>query len=353
MSQEATNSCSPFTGSEYAAVGGLYAASGFISLLASCFVLFLIVLFKRWKFFTQRMVLYLAASVAFQSVAAIIARVDYNNETTEFYVRFCEFSAFVGQNASWSVLMAVASITVYVFVLSVFSKRTDRLEIGYVLFTFVLPLLFNWIPFIERTYGKAGAWCWIRNQDDMCNTTAFGVVLQFVLWYVPLYVILCILIGLYVTILVKVHCFSRNRWIVDYKHEEENRNKQLSREIRWLLWYPLIYFIINLFPLCLRIHGLAAPRNPNLGLWILTAIFLPLQGLLNAIVFALDVDTRKKLKWVHLRAAAGEFCRSSDDDIIEYPVQHISSTTEYNKGISSGVFTNEYHIIHDNGNQDK
>lgn len=51
-------------------VAGLNVAFGFISLLASCLVIAFVVLFKKWQFFTQRLVLYLAISVGLESIAA-------------------------------------------------------------------------------------------------------------------------------------------------------------------------------------------------------------------------------------------------------------------------------------------
>ena len=57
------NCTSPYTSTEYAIVAGLNAATAFISLLASLFVVSLIVLFKKHRFFTQRLVLYLTVSV--------------------------------------------------------------------------------------------------------------------------------------------------------------------------------------------------------------------------------------------------------------------------------------------------
>lgn len=345
------SSCSPYTSSAFVAVSALQAASGFVSLLASCSVVFLIVIFKKWKFFTQRLILYLAISVAFQSIAAMIARVDYNNETSEFYWRFCQFSAFVLQNASWMVLMAVSSITIYVFAFAVFRKQTDHLEIVYLFVNFAFPLLFNWIPFIRTSYGKAGAWCWIRSEDDTCQKHMFGEVLQFVLWYIPLYVILSILIILYVTIPIKIHCCDRNKWTGgDYTRAQEDRNRQTSRETLSLLWYPLIYFILNLFPLCLRLYGLARVDVPgdsaHLVLWVLTAIFFPIQGGFMAIAFTLDSDTRKRLKWKHIVTAAKELCGRSDKYIKEYPTEQNSGPLE--EGAQEGAtYKTKYHIIQD------
>ena len=355
------NSSSCFSTSEERGLviaAGLNAASGFVSLLASCFVVALVVLFKKWKFFTQRLVLYLAISVALQSIAAIIVRVDYNNETSDFHRRFCQFSGFIYQNTGWMVLNAVTSITVYVFVGAVFGKRTDRFEVLYFFFTFIFPLLFNWILLIDGAYGRAGAWCWIRNKDypdSGCNTYKFGQVLQFVLWYVPLYLILIVLLVLYAIILIKIHCFDRrSQWTGNsYMHKDEQHQIEImSREIRSLLRYPLIYFIINLFPLCLRIYGIAADDTMKvLSLWILTAIFFPLQGGFIALAFTLDPDTRKRLKWMQIKAAAKELCQRGDKDVVsEYPAQHVSDTE---KNFSDTAYKAKYHAINDHVNIDE
>ena len=321
----------PYTQHEYAIVAGLSAASAFISLLASCFIVSLIVLFKKWRFFTQRLVLYLAVSVILESVATIIHRVDYKNETSEFYVRFCQFSAFVEHNTSWIELMAVVSITLYIFVCAVFSKRTDRFELLYVFFIFFFPLLFNWIPFTVDAYGRAGAWCWIKSEDIYtCNSTNLpGQILQFVLWYVPLYVILIILIGLYVTILAKIHWYDPRKYKVS-KHRDdlEQIHQKISKEIRSLIWYPFIYFMINLIPLINRIYGLARSNNPSLALWILAALFFPIQGGFIALVFTLDPDTRKRLTVVQIRAAAKELCQKSGKVVKEYPAEHVPVSRE-------------------------
>ena len=345
------NCSSPYTRHEYAIVAGLSAASAFVSLLASCFIVSLIVLFKKWEFFSQRLILYLAVSVILESVATIIHRVDYNDETSDFYVRFCQFSAFMEHNTSWMELMAVVSITLYIFVCAVFGKRTNRFELVYLFFIFLFPLLFNWIPFTVNAYGRAGAWCWIRNEDIFtCEAIVAGQILQFVLWYVPLYVILIILIALYLAILFKIHWYDPRKYKGSYKHDDEHLHQQMSKEIRSLLWYPFIYFMINLIPLINRIHGLAQPSNPSLVLWVLAALLFPIQGGFIALAFTLDPDTRKRLNSTHIRAAAKELCRKSEHSITEYPLQQIPGkqyTEEAINNSNGGTDNDEENLIKD------
>ena len=331
-------------------VAGLNVGFGFISLLASCFVIALVVLFKKWQFFTQRLVLYLAISVGLESIAVIIAKIDYNGETSEFYLRFCQFSGFVLQNVSWMVLNAVASITVYIFVGAMFSKPTNRLEPLYIFFIFVFPVLLNWIPFIHSAYGNSGAWCWIRSEDISCNTFLFGQIIQFVLWYIPFHLLLAVLLFLYVAILVKIHCFDRRKWAENsYKHRhEQHQIKVTSREVRSLLRYPLIYFLFNLFSLALRIYE-AFDNDPQklLPLYILTAVAFPIHSSFIAAAFTLDPETRKRLKWMQIKSAAKELCLRNGKDIIsEYPVEHIPDSE------NSVTYTTNYHAVnnHENDN---
>ena len=196
---DSLNCSAPFTATAYTVVAGLSAVSAFISLLACCFIVFVIVLFKKWQYFSQHLLFYLAVAVILESVGIIIHRIDYNNETSSFYVGFCKFSAFFENNTTWMEFNSVIAITVYIFVCAVFRKRTDNREWLYVLFIFVFPLLFGWIPFTVDAFGRAGAWCWITNEDIFtCERNLPGLLLQFILWYIPLYVILVILLCMYI-----------------------------------------------------------------------------------------------------------------------------------------------------------
>ena len=59
------------------------------------------------------------------------------------------------------------------------------LEICYVFVPIVISLLFVWIPFLHDAYGLAGAWCWIRQKDDNCDSLLAGKIEQYVLGYGP------------------------------------------------------------------------------------------------------------------------------------------------------------------------
>ena len=293
VAENTSSRCSVFATTEYAIVAGVSAASASVSFIACLGVITLIILFKKYLFFTQRLILYLTIAALLNSVSYMLHRVDYTHEN-EATRGFCVFIGFFGQNTSWAELIAICCITINIFLNVVLHKNTEKAEKLYIFMIFVFPFLFNWIPFIELAYGKAGAWCWIRSksEDGNCTTFKFGVYLRFVLWYVPLYVVLVILIALYIVSIFKA---GRERWQYEGKYDPEARqlHKQQQKEVTSVIWYPLIYLLINIIPLINRIHDVAS-NDSSLVLWYMHGIIIPLLGGFIALAFTLDPETLRR-----------------------------------------------------------
>ena len=224
----------------------------------------------------------------------------------------CVAAAFIDQTSIWSLFLAFAAITFTLLMAVAFHKSTVRLERVYVLLIVFFPLTFNWIPFIDGTYGRAGAWCWIRNMnyDSNCTKNSFGTALQLAMWYIPAYILLAILLVLYLVIIISVarRKFSRSK-------KDDVETKKLHDEVWPLLFHPIGLFILNIFPLVNRIHGSLISNDPIYVLWILHAIFSPLQGGFIALVYVLNRATLKRLTFGNLRA----FFQGSSKVIKDYP----------------------------------
>ena len=223
--------------------------------------------------------------------------------------------------------------------------RLEKLEWVYISFIYFVPLLINWIPFIDLAYGQAGAWCWIRDVNDDCTTFQFGQVLRLVLWYIPLYVILILLIILYVFILYKLHR-TRRHWVGRYDPSTERMKEQTRSEVVPLIWYPIIYIILNFFPFINRIHNFAYPNEPNIVLWYLHAITYPLTGAFVALPFLLDHETRKTLHLSSFQAAARELCKR-DREVHEYPVGQSEEKVEEKQMMSMTGNSSNYNSFKD------
>ena len=175
------------------------ASSGVVSALCCIFVICLIFLLKKHYFFIQRLILYHCLAALFDSFAKVLALqyLRYDPQSTG-QDTLCAMSGFITLLASWILIVDYSVISFTLLMTAVFHKNVIKLEPLYVAMIFVLPLTFTWIPFIGNSYGEHSGQCWIRsiNYDD-CTEHHLGEIFTNVLWDVPLFSILVILIPTY------------------------------------------------------------------------------------------------------------------------------------------------------------
>ena len=319
--------CSLFDYKRFVIVTAVSVTPGSVSLMACLFAIFIIILLKKWQTFGQRLILYLMISITLLSLG-IVLRVAFSGDIVNTTIRgFCAFAGFEAQVVVWMAINTTTAITIYVFLGIVCNKLTEKYEILYILFIFVLPLVFNWIPFINNIYGHGGLWCWIRNVDiNSCERLVFGQALQLGLYYVPKYIILVFWFLLYLGILCKLRGNSK-RWKGIANDVDEYRNKILKSETLYLLVYPIIDFILNTPILIARILGWADPVNPVPDALLYIAIIsVSLQGAVTVLAFMLEANTRQRLKWNHIRVALKNY--HSKKDVSEYEVGEVDNSEE-------------------------
>ncbi len=300
------SNCSVYNNKDFVNVAIAYQATAGFTFLSCIFALSIIIIFKKWQLFSQRLFIYLVISTFLFSAARIFHRVDYlEKEFTDAHMHFCIFIAFISQNLAWTIFTSNLAITVYLFLGAVCNRRSEKYELAYVFLIFGLPWTFNWLPFIKGTYGKAGAWCWIKSVNlDTCTRLEYGVVLQLLLFFLPIFVILLTQVILYLIILCKLYV-NKKRWkgTIANTVEDEATNKAARNEFLSLLAYPLIYIITSIFLVGNRVHGWIYPGNPSLVFFYLSAIAFPLQGIIIVLVFTFNADTRRRLRCSHFKEA--------------------------------------------------
>lgn len=322
-SENQTNCSSVFEDHEFTNVAVVNMVVGLLSFIICCFTIILIAVLKRWQFFSQRLILYLTITAMLLSLSNIINRVDFAKNPTTALTRFCIFGGFFSQVTSWMTLCSNTSITIYLFLRTMFKKNTEKYELLYVMFTFGFPFLFSWIPFINTSYGRAGVWCWIRSYDMInCKAFAFGKWLQFGLLYIPLYVLLAVLIVLYILIIAKIYRQRKVLSGTDNPHASKVVRKIMS-EVLSLIAYPLIYFVLTLPLLLNRIHASINPEEPSLTLWYLAALTFPLEGACTGFVFTFNTLVCRRTTWIELRSQTGRTLsrKESQHKITEYPMK--------------------------------
>lgn len=300
------NDCEVYHSQKYMNIAMIAASMGTISMLASVAVIVVIVILKKYNIFVQRLILYLCIACALNSASIVLrfGRAAYESQDTNKNIQdLCIAAAFIDQTTLWSVSIAYVCLTFNMLITVVFKASVQSIEIGYVFAIFLFPLMFNWIPFLQNTYGEAGAWCWIRTRDSHfdhmakhlianCSTHELGVYLTYVLWYVPHYVILCAMLVIYIVVVAKLIINTRH-WRGLYSMESMHQKERMKELVVPILFYPLIFFILNLFPLINRVYDSFHP--PKYILWLLHAVFSPLQGGFVAVLYALDRDTIHRL----------------------------------------------------------
>lgn len=333
-SPEDDSVCALYQSQTYMRIAMLAASMGTVSTLASVAVILVIVIFKKYNFFIQRLILYLCITAALNSASVVLR---FSRATDQFRTHnLCVAAAFIDQTTKWSLCIAYVCLTFNMLFTVVFNTSTKSIEIGYLIAIFLFPLTFNWVPFLHDSYGEAGAWCWIRSKDMNyttnyttnittidCTTHRFGVYLQYSLWYVPHYAILCIVIIAYIMIVAKLISNARH-WKGLYSMESTHQKERMKELVKPIIFYPLVYLLLNLFPLINRIYETAADK-PNRVLWILHALFSPLQGGFIALLYVLDRDTVHRLNPRELLA----YLLHRKTPIEEYPVkQEITDSLE-------------------------
>lgn len=258
-----------------------------LSLVGCIFIVVLIWLFKTYKYFVQRLILFLTISAAFQSFSFILGDL-YENDT------MCQFQAFIMQYFGWATLLWVLCITINIILVVRGVANTEKYEKWYHLICWLLSVFWSSLPFIGKKYGPACVWCWIK-QD--------ATALRFGTWYVPIFLVILFLVFAYVYIVLKV--FVRNgRWSGTYNAEVEHDNAMLLKEVKPLASFPLIYLILTIPTLIYRIEDAVHPHQlPKYFLLILSVIFSPSVGALNAIAFAFYGEIQSLLTWNQIKSA--------------------------------------------------
>ena len=333
--------CSVFDTYPYVIVATVSACSGVVSALCCIFVICLVFLLKKHYFFIQRMILYQCLAILLRSLSVILRfhRLGYETENRA-QDTVCVISGFTSQLTLCCMMIGYSVITFTLLMTAVFHKNVARLERLYV----VLPLAINWIPFIGNSYGRAGLWCWIRNvnYDDDCTKHQLGEILRYILWHVPLFGLLIVLIPAY---LLTIAYIARQRFcklrkntknLMPHDSEKERLREHINEEVWPILFFPIGVAFCNLFILIDTVYSLTN-SDPSYAIWILHGIFGELQGGYIALIYVLDRSTLKRLTYSNIKAA---ITRAKRDVVLEYLVEDgggmVSDSAEHSYSREAG-----------------
>ena len=192
------NSSCYYTPGQYIVLITIRSSTSFISFIACIIVLAIMVLFKKYMFAMQRMIMYLNITLLLNSLANSANGLSFDEASN--LKLYCTITGFLDQYTSLCVLIAITSFTVNIFLQGTFKWKINKLfELLEVACIFAIPIIFSMIPFYFHAYGYAGVWCWIKVKEEDCSEFPAGMILQFALLYAPAFVLypllICILLS--------------------------------------------------------------------------------------------------------------------------------------------------------------
>ena len=308
----------------------VYVISGMSAVSAICclFAIILLVAFRMHKKFKHRLVCHLLSSVMIFSVMLTLelVTIDYDPDDAS-YVAICKVVGFLVQCTVCTQFLCICTFVLYLTVILFFeigSEQLDRLNRWDVaaFIPWFLPILFSWIPFLHDAYGLSGAWCWIRIQDENCETIIAGIVEQFVLWYGPL----CIFSAIN-TLMIIIFAIKLWHKAVVKKKEEAGQDKFTIPSEVTMVPYLIIYQILAYISLTNRLHRAASSdhsHTSSYGLWIAHALSVSNWGLFASLYFFILLLLTKKCSPENIENLQKKWIRIA----VKYTIKNRKGTPE-------------------------
>ena len=233
--------------------------TGAVSAFTCILAITLIVVFRMYKLLTNRIILYLLVGSLFFCLATVflILALWQNYWKGEHYKWCVAEGFFIGYSELvmlFSTLMVTLHLTLMVLHDSYYKKITTHtwctctiLDVVYLLFSWILPLIIACIPFVHNNYGLSGPWCWIRLYNDDCSWNKEGMREVYGTFYVELALGLILNdIALAVVLLTLCKRSCHNNTTLDYC-------KALKQTLP-LIFFPIIYQVLSWIALANRIY---------------------------------------------------------------------------------------------------
>ena len=290
-------------------VQNLKRVSASLSIIGSLFMLGLIVLFKKYREPSQRMIAHLSTASIFLGVSYLIEDDIVSEATLQCKFQGASLTLFI-----WACFLWIMCMLFNLYFQLLFEFDFRKYEVAVTLVCWVLPVMISAVPFIGDVYAPAGAWCWIENNFEW----RFGI------WYIwrILFVI--------VFVLVMVHISWKLHKSKGIRHSSTYSMTSFEKDVHSLRIYPIVYFILNLFPIINRVHNAIVSDDENgkynFVLLILHSFIGPLFGVTISVVYAFDSRTRQNLNrrsiykafhgWFQKKSVVKEYSGTVSSDLV-------------------------------------
>ncbi len=327
--------------------------TGLLTLVCAVCVIFINIAHKKYKFFLQKLILYLSITVVLRSISHLLCRLDYF-DARELMEPHCSYiGGFLELYTSWAELIALFCIVANIFSNVFLGLDISKMKSLPLLFILLLPLLWCWIPYTREAFGIQGPWCGIRIHTKECKFFLLGNWLRFGLWEIPIFVLffVCFLITI-VAIAVKMQK-TRKEWVGHrYDSKKQEAKQKVLKSIYPLILYPFIFLVLNVPHLVGNLHQSFENEAVILPIWVLDAMFTPLAGGVIVLAYTFDSHTRQNLKKGSLRqiclacfknCLSKRSCKQKKKTVNDY---HCEAENRFGDSLSGEVLRNTMYVRH-------
>ena len=282
-----------------------------LSLLGCAVIVGLIIILKKQKSITQRLIFWLSVSGFFRSLAILLTE-PHNSQAI-----YCRVKGFFHQYFDCTTLLWVLMITAN-SLLIVKRKTYKHLYNWYHVIVWFGSMIWCTIPFYSDSYGHAGIWCWIKPDTRL----RFGV------WYIPLFVLVFLMFLIHVYLLWFLMKFQKP--LNNRSDDERTAHNRMLKDLKSLLAYPLFYIVFYLPGFIFRVIEETHPYDkPAYGLTIAMVVFIPSLGVLYAVAFVLINASLKEISVPLLKAGLLDMFRKVSRHAVTYnfPVNSLTRTS--------------------------
>lgn len=274
----------------------IMASAGGASVLVCTLAVLLVVLLRLYRQFAYRLALYQVFAAGLFGVVCCLEVIFTNyDKDSATYSSLCQGIASMFLTLEWVKLMFTTCLTFHLFCFAVFNKNFKKLEMVYITCSIVIPVAVAAIPHLTQSYGRAGAWCWIRDWVDNCPSEIFAVgnVETFALWYGPAVFLLTIDSLAMVMTGTVLACRARGNGPPDRLHSSNVAHKNALKQMLPLIAYPIVFFAFVAQMLAFRLYSARPHFGSNDFLLNVTALLSPVAGLAAGLVLVLHILVAK------------------------------------------------------------
>ena len=236
-------------------------------------ILLFLIYQKAFSSLFQRLYFYLVIGTLLTELA-----VGLNIEHQWHYRRQETVCVWLGFFTQWTyVLVFILSYEIVVHLLCLVGTRmkgsssphcqfvkskcyTVTLETVYIALPVLISTGFAVFPYVKKSYGVAGPWCWVRSLNDRCEPSGFVTQMAFYSLYVSVGVV-----GMAASLVFAV---------IYFKMSKEARH--LLKKTLYVMIFQFIHILVIMCNLSLRLYTLISRRDQLYGLWSAHAFTIPI-----------------------------------------------------------------------------